>query len=136
MRRWSCLKIMFRRVTSTDRVGLAPLHEILNAMLQMQPANVAPRALPCPYSVQAAGELSAKQPFNNEPSNGGIVALGVAAAVSSTRLLASFLYRLEPNDPTTLVTACVVLAVSAVVAGLLPARRAAILDPMTALREE
>jgi len=62
--------------------------------------------------------------------------LGLAVAVSSTRLLASFLYRLEPNDPTTLVTACVVLAVSAVVAGLLPARRAASLDPMTALREE
>jgi predicted permease len=64
------------------------------------------------------------------------LALGLAAAISSTRLLASFLYRLEPNDPTTLVTACVVLAVSAVVAGLLPARRAANLDPMTALREE
>jgi putative ABC transport system permease protein len=64
------------------------------------------------------------------------LALGLAVAVSSTRLLASFLYRLEPNDPTTLVTACVVLAVSAVVAGLLPARRAANLDPMTALREE
>ena len=64
------------------------------------------------------------------------LALGLAVAVSSTRLLASFLYRLEPNDPTTLVTACVVLAVSAVVAGFLPARRAANLDPMTALREE
>jgi len=64
------------------------------------------------------------------------LALGLAVAVSSTRLLASFLYRLEPNDPTTLVTACVVLTVSAVVAGLLPARRAANLDPMTALREE
>lgn len=64
------------------------------------------------------------------------LALGLAVAVSSTRLLARFLYRLEPNDPTTLVTACVVLAVSAVVAGLLPARRAANLDPMTALREE
>ena len=64
------------------------------------------------------------------------LALGLAVAVFLTRLLASFLYRLEPNDPATLVTACVVLAVSAVVAGLLPARRAANLDPMTALREE
>jgi predicted permease len=64
------------------------------------------------------------------------LALGLAVAVFSTRLLAGFLYRLEPNDPTTLVTACVVLAVSAIVAGLLPARRAANLDPMTALREE
>jgi predicted permease len=64
------------------------------------------------------------------------LALGLLVAISSTRLLASFLYRLEPNDPTTLVTACVILAVSAVVAGLLPARRAANLDPMTALRED
>ena len=64
------------------------------------------------------------------------LALGLAVAVSSTRLLASFLYRLEPNDPATLITACVVLAVSAAVAGILPARRAANLDPMTALREE
>ncbi len=64
------------------------------------------------------------------------LALGLTVAVLSTRLLASFLYHLKPNDPTTLVAACVVLAVSAVVAGLLPARRAATLDPMTALREE
>ncbi|HTX39243.1 MAG TPA: ABC transporter permease [Bryobacteraceae bacterium] len=64
------------------------------------------------------------------------LALGLAVAVFSTRLLGSLLYHLEPNDPTTLVTACVVLAVSAVVAGLLPARRAANLDPMTALRAE
>jgi hypothetical protein len=53
------------------------------------------------------------------------LALGLAVAVFSTRLLASFLYRLEPDDPTTLVTASAVLAVSAVVcrpsAG--PARR-------------
>ena len=64
------------------------------------------------------------------------LALGLAVAVSSTRLLASFLYRLEPNDPTTLGTACLVLAVAAIIAGLLPARRAANLDPMTALRED
>ena len=64
------------------------------------------------------------------------LALGLAVAIFSTRLLASFLYHLEPNDPKTLVTACVVLAVAAVVAGLLPARRAANLDPMAALREE
>ena len=61
--------------------------------------------------------------------------LGLAGAISGTRLLASFLYRLEPNDPTTLAVACLVLAAAAVVAGFLPARRAAKLDPMTALRE-
>jgi len=64
------------------------------------------------------------------------VALGLAGAISGTRFLASFLYGLEPNDPTTLGAACVILAASAVIAGFLPARRAANLDPMTALREE
>ena len=64
------------------------------------------------------------------------LALGLAVALLSTRFLAGFLYRLEPNDPTTLAAACVILAAAAVVAGFLPARRAAKLDPMTALREE
>jgi predicted permease len=64
------------------------------------------------------------------------IALGLAGAVSGTRFLASFLYRLEPNDPKTLATACVILAAAAVVAGFLPARRAANLEPMAALREE
>jgi len=53
------------------------------------------------------------------------LALGLASAISGTRFLASFLYRLEPNDPTTLATACVILAAAAAVAGFLPARRAA-----------
>ena len=64
------------------------------------------------------------------------LALGLAGAIFGTRFLASFLYRLEPNDPATLAAACLVLAVTAIVAGFLPARRAANLDPMTALREE
>jgi putative ABC transport system permease protein len=64
------------------------------------------------------------------------LALGLAGAISGTRFLASFLYRLEPNDPTTLAAACIILAAAAVVAGFLPARRAANLDTMTALRED
>jgi putative ABC transport system permease protein len=64
------------------------------------------------------------------------LAVGLAGAIYGTRFLASFLYRVKPNDPATLVAACVILAAAAVVAGFLPARRAANLDPMTALREE
>ncbi len=64
------------------------------------------------------------------------LALGLAGAISGTRFLASFLYRLEPNDATTLAAACVILAAATVLAGFLPARRAANLDPMTTLREE
>ena len=64
------------------------------------------------------------------------LALGLAGAITGTRFLASFLYGLEPNDPATLAAGCLVLAATAIVAGFLPARRAANLDPMTALREE
>lgn len=64
------------------------------------------------------------------------LALGLAATFSSTRLLAGFLYGLEPNDPRTMVTAVVVLSVAALVAGLVPARRAAQVDPITALRDQ
>jgi putative ABC transport system permease protein len=64
------------------------------------------------------------------------LALGLAGAISGTRFLASFLYRVKPNDPTTLAVACVILGAAAVVAGFLPAWRAANLDSMTALREE
>ncbi len=60
---------------------------------------------------------------------------GIAAAVPATRLVRSFLYSVEP-DPLAYGTAVVVLAAAAAVAGLLPARRAARLEPMAALRQE
>jgi predicted permease len=65
----------------------------------------------------------------------GLVA-GMAVTLATTRFVSSFLYGLTPNDPRTLGSAAVVLAIVAVVAGYLPARRASRLDPMTALREE
>ena len=65
----------------------------------------------------------------------GLVA-GLAATLATTRYLSSFLYGLSPNDPWTLGSAAAVLAMVAIFAGYLPARRASRLDPMTALREE
>ncbi len=62
--------------------------------------------------------------------------IGFAAAAASTRLLASLLYGLTPTDPTTLALAGTTLLTVAALAGFLPARRAAKLDPMTTLREE
>jgi predicted permease len=64
------------------------------------------------------------------------LAVGVVATISSTRLLASFLYGVRPNDPgTLLMTAAALLLVSAV-ACLAPARKATSVDPVRVLRAE
>jgi ABC-type antimicrobial peptide transport system permease subunit len=63
-------------------------------------------------------------------------AAGVAGAIAASRFIAALLYGIAPTDATTLATAVGVLSVSALVAAALPARRAARLDPMVALREE
>ena len=61
---------------------------------------------------------------------------GLAAALATTRLLQSFLYGLSPTDPITLATSAVVLLSVALLASLIPAWRAASLDPTETLREE
>jgi ABC-type antimicrobial peptide transport system permease subunit len=65
----------------------------------------------------------------------GLVA-GLGLAALSTRLIASFLYGLTPMDVSTLIGSVVLLAIVALAAAYLPARRAALVDPMDALREE
>ena len=64
------------------------------------------------------------------------LAAGLAATLATTGFVSSFLYGLTPNDPRTLGSAAAILAMVAMLAGYLPARRASRLDPMTALREE
>ena len=61
---------------------------------------------------------------------------GLAASVFATRLLGSLLYRTEPLDPAVLAVVSVALLLVAAGACLLPAWRAARLDPMQALRTE
>jgi len=65
----------------------------------------------------------------------GVVA-GVVGAVALTRVLSSLLYEVTPTDPATLTFVSAALAVTALLASYLPARRAAKIDPMVALRYE
>jgi ABC-type antimicrobial peptide transport system permease subunit len=62
--------------------------------------------------------------------------LGVGGATGLTRLLASQLYEVSATDMRTFVLAPLFLAVVALVACFLPARRATRVDPVLALREE
>jgi putative ABC transport system permease protein len=64
------------------------------------------------------------------------LAAGSAAAVGTSRLMASVLFAVGPSDPVTLVAAVGALIISALLACYLPARRAARLDPLSALRTE
>jgi putative ABC transport system permease protein len=62
--------------------------------------------------------------------------LGVGGTLAATQVVKSFLYGLQPDDPFTLAASVAVLASVAGIAAYLPARRAAGVDPMTALRDE
>jgi predicted permease len=58
------------------------------------------------------------------------IAAGTLAALEASRLVATFLYGLKPNDPLTLAGAALLMVAAAAVAGYLPARRASRVDPM------
>jgi predicted permease len=64
------------------------------------------------------------------------IAIGVPLALAATRLIVSQLYGLKPSDPSTIVGAVLIMAGVGLLAGYVPAQRAAKVDPMVALRHE
>jgi putative ABC transport system permease protein len=98
---------------------------------------------------QRTGEIGVRLALGAEPSSvagmivrqGGFVALagiaiGVAAAWAGSRFIASLLYGVSPRDPGVFVTTTMMLLGAALLACWLPARRAARLSPVEALRAE
>ena len=64
------------------------------------------------------------------------IAIGIPSGLAASRLIASMLFGLSPNDLSTIVTACLLLLVVAFFAGYLPARKASSIDPILTLRTE
>jgi putative ABC transport system permease protein len=64
------------------------------------------------------------------------IGIGLVAAFAFTRTIASFLYDVSPADPITAVGVAAMLLVVSILAAFVPARRAASVDPVTALRAE
>jgi putative ABC transport system permease protein len=62
------------------------------------------------------------------------IAIGVAGAMAMTRLLAAMLFEISTTDVMTYVVACAVLAFAALLASIVPARKALRVDPITAVR--
>ena len=64
------------------------------------------------------------------------IGIGVGGALVLNRVLSSLLFDVSPTDPATLILVVFLLAAVAVAACYLPARRAASVDPLEALRYE
>ena len=64
------------------------------------------------------------------------VAIGGCGSLVLTRVLSKFLFEVKPNDPATFLSVAAILALTGMIAGLLPAQRATRVDPVVALRSE
>jgi ABC-type antimicrobial peptide transport system permease subunit len=64
------------------------------------------------------------------------LAAGLIAGWGLTRLLSSLLYSVKASDPAVFIAVCLLLALVALTAAYLPARRAARVDPLVAIRSE
>ena len=64
------------------------------------------------------------------------VAIGLGTAAALMQLMKSLLFGISPLDPFTYIAVPLILAIAAALASYLPARRAAAIDPVEALRAE
>jgi len=64
------------------------------------------------------------------------LAVGLVGAFALTRALKSLLFKVSTLDPVALALACVLMTLVGILAALIPASRAAGVDPMTVLRDE
>jgi putative ABC transport system permease protein len=64
------------------------------------------------------------------------VAIGVAGALATTKLMAALLFGIEPSDPATFAGIAAALMATALAGSYLPARRATRVDPIATLRSE
>lgn len=62
--------------------------------------------------------------------------VGLLASVAASQVMRAMLFEISPTDPLTMVAACAMLLAVALVACLMPARRATRVDPMMTLRAE
>ena len=64
------------------------------------------------------------------------LAAGLSLAYYATRVVESFLFQTTPHDPATFAGVALLMGTAALVAAWIPARRAALVDPVTTLRTE
>jgi putative ABC transport system permease protein len=64
------------------------------------------------------------------------VSIGIAGALGLARVMANLVYGVKPTDPLTFLSVAILMAMVALLASVIPAYRAAKVDPVVALRYE
>ena len=129
--RFSLLLIAAFAVIATLLAGVG-LYGVLSTVVRQRTAEIGVRMA---LGARPAGVFGLMIGYGLRLSAAGIAG-GLAAALLLTQAMTSMLVGIKPTDPFTFVAMTAVFQVIAVLATWIPARRAASLDPSSALREE